>query len=140
MFYSTIKEKGIDFMYETIITAIASLLAAIITGWFTSRSKNKEIDLLKDKNEKEIESLKEKHQHEKDKLLLMHQHELTKIEKEVETQLELKSQTGIDNLMQNQFAKQLEDPNSLMSTYVQELMQNEINKHNVNSNKNNIEE
>lgn len=115
-------------METAIVTGVFGLITAFIGSWFTSRSKNKEIELQREINEKEIQTLKGQHQHDLDKINLEHQHELDKMETEKRTQLELNSQTGIDGLMQQQFAKQFDDPDSPMSQLFNNITQEEFGK------------
>lgn len=124
-------------MKTAIVTGLFSLITALVSSWFTSKSKNKEIELQREIKEKEIETLKSQHKHNLDKIKLEHQHEIDKIKIEVQTQLELSSQTNLDGLVQQQFSKQFDDPNSPMSKFFNDLMQEEIMKVTPKSNPNN---
>ena len=115
-------------MNDSVITAVIGVVTAIITGWFTNRTKNKEIDLIRDSNQKEIQSLKEKHQHDKEMAEAKHTHELEIMEKEIQTKLEYNNQSAINDLVFQQFLKGFGDVNSPINGFFESLIEDEMRK------------
>ncbi|MFW3363891.1 hypothetical protein ACN2AU_04745 [Aerococcus viridans] len=109
-------------IWVSIIGLITTIVSGLISSYFTSKAKDKEILANKEKYQAEKEALIEKHKHALEIEEARHQHEIEIKNQEIDNQVRMNNQFNIDNMVAEYFQEEMKDPNSLVSHELQKAL------------------